>query len=205
MLKYSMLLILCCLFVFQLKAKKFKGQIITGIDTAQVTFKIPLSVETQEPNYSFLQHQIRYIDEHGKKQIVLPEDVDEVRFKFDNKTVRMLSRKNTLNLEVQSVVPGFIFIKLEIDGPLKLFTYFKNESMSGKASTPLKDQYSFEVEKYILQKEFEGLKRPKGMNFKYDMTHYFSNCPSLSQKIKSKELQSFEMIAIVNYYNSKCR
>ncbi|NOZ46096.1 MAG: hypothetical protein GXO79_04860 [Chlorobi bacterium] len=192
----------------KVEAKKIKGKILFQDDTIEVIFNIPIKFFSQEPNYERLQYKVKYYNQSGKKVVIRPDDAEEIRFKYQSKEIRMLSLYNTLGLGNIFSISSNIFLKLEIDGNLKLFNYYYTQQAPGmySASTGMvTGGYSYSVEKYILQKGNGKLKRTKGLTFKNDMISYFSDCPELVTKIENKEFRKKDIQSIVMYYNSNCK
>lgn len=120
----------------------------------------------------------------------------------------MLSRYNSLGFGNIFSTSTNIFLRLEIDGKLKLFNYYYTQSSPGMYNSStggMTGGYSYTVEKYVFQKETGELKRFKGLTFRKDMIEYFNDCPELSKKIEDKEFRKNDMESIVRYYNSNCR
>jgi len=207
-MKKIVLLILLGLFVNKLYAKKVEGQIITQNDTINVTFNIPMKLFTQEPNYERLQYRIKYYDSLNQKKILRPDQAKEIRFLHKNEEIRMLSRYNSLGFSSFFSMNSNIFLKLEIDGELKLFNYYYSENspeMYNSATNTFTGANSYSIERYILQKGNGELKRPKRLMFRKDMMEYFSDCPELSQKIEMKELRKKDLEAIIRFYCLNCQ
>ncbi|SRR6056297_1287709 len=209
MKKILVLLILGIIFSSNTEAKKIDGQILFDNDTVDVIFKIPVDFLTQEINYTGLQYKVKYIDSTGKKKKLLPDDAREIRFSFDYENIRMLSRKNTVDIGNIFSGANHIFLKIKIDGKLKLFEYHYTQSepamrTGASGGVPVSVGMSYPVEKYVLQKNGEELKRPKELTFRKDMTTYFSDCSVLSQKIEEKEYKKRDLESIVRFYNSNC-
>lgn len=121
----------------------------------------------------------------------------------------MLSRRNTLDMGNIFSSSSNILLKLKTDGKLKLLGYHYKQSgpamgsgISGGVSVSVSMTYN--VEKYILQKGNEELKRPKALTFRKDMKEYFSDCPELSTKIDDKIYKKKDLESIVGFYNSNC-
>lgn len=208
MRKLIFITVIGLIFTLRLEAKKIEGQIFNKNDTVNVTMNIPIKFFTQEPNYEKLQYKIKYFDSTGVKKVLRPEDAVEIRFTYEYEKIRMLSRQNTLGLGNIFSMSSNIFLRIEIDGDLKLFNYYYTQSSPEmyNASTGITTGgYSYSVEKYILQKGDGELKRPKGLAFKKDMIEYFSDCPELVDKIESKDFRKNDLESIVRFYNSNCR
>ena len=196
------------ILAFKLEAKKIEGKIFFEDDTIDVIFNMPIKLFTRELNYEQLQYKVKYFDSTGKKITLRPDDAKEIRFKYEYENVRMLSRYNSLGLGSIFSMSTNIFLKLEIDGKLKLFNYYYTQQSGGtyNASTGMMTGgYAYSVEKYILQKGDGELKRPKGLTFKKDMIEYFSDCPALVENIERNYFRKDDLKSIVRFYNSNCR
>jgi len=192
----------------KLEAKKIEGKIFFEHDTAEVILIIPIKFFTQEPNFEKLQYKVKYINSIGKKIVLRPDNAREVQFKFENENVRMLSRYNSLGLGSIFSSSNNIFLRLEIDGELKLFNYYYTQSSPGmyNASTgTMTGGYYYSVERYVLQKGDGELKRPKSLTFRNDMAEYFSDCPGLVERIEDKDFRKGDLKSIVKFYNTRCR
>ena len=113
---------------------------------------------------------------------------------------------NTLGGSIFNTDPN-IFLKLEIDGPLRLYKYFQTQRAGGfgnPATGGFSPGYTYTVENYVMQKGEGQLLRPKGISFRKDMALYFSDCPDLVSRIQEKEFRKGDMELIVKEYNRKC-
>lgn len=190
-----------------LEAKKVDGKIVYENDTVDVTFIIPVKLLSQEPKYERLQYKIKFYDPSGKKVILKPDQAKEIQFTYGSEKIRMLSRRNSLQTGIIFSASVNIFLKLEMDGELKMFSYYFTQNSPGmyNASTGMVSPgYTYDVERYILQKEDAELKSLKGLSFRKDMMEYFMDCPALSRKIEDRILKKSDLEAIVRFYNSNC-
>jgi predicted Zn-ribbon and HTH transcriptional regulator len=203
MKRIYLLMVIGLMFAWKLEAKKMEGKILFDHDTLAVTFNIPVNFFSQEPIYEKLQYKVKYYDTAGKKIVLKPDQAKEIQFQYEGKTVRMLSRNNSTGWANST-----LYLKLEIDGNLKLFNYYYTQNSPGmynSSTGTTTGSYSYGVEKYMLQKADGELKRPKGLTFKKDMVEYFSDCPALIEKIESKDFRKNDLEFIVNFYNSNCK
>jgi hypothetical protein len=123
------------------------------------------------------------------------------------KQVRMLSRVNTLGGGSIFSNQTNIFLRLEIDGALKLFHYHYTQTSPGMYSGStgaMTGGHSYSVENLILQKNDGLLKQPRSLSFRKDMREYFSDCPQLTERIEARDFKRADMEAIVIFYNSNC-
>jgi hypothetical protein len=206
MKKLIFITVIGLIFIFKLEAKKIEGQIFYKNDTVYVTMNIPVKFFTQEINYKKLQYKIKYFDSLGVKKVLRPDDAEEIRFTYQYEKVRMLSRTNTLGLGNIFSMSSNIFLRIEIDGVLKLFTYYYTQSyqMNNTSIGMSRGVFFYGEEKSILQKGDGELKIPKGLRFKKDMIQYFNDCPELSKKIEVKVFRKCDLDSIVRFYNRSC-
>jgi xanthine/uracil/vitamin C permease (AzgA family) len=208
MRRTCILIVIGLILTINLEAKKIEGRIIFKNDTIDVILNIPIKFFTQEPNYEKLQYKVKYIDSTGKKITLIPDNVKEVQFRYDFQDIRMLSRFNSLGSRSIFSSSANILLKLEIDGKLKLFSYYYTQSSPGMhnpSTGTMTGGYSSSVEKYVLQKGGDDIKRPKGITFRKDMAEYFKDCPALVKKIEGKDFRKDDLVSIVRFYNSNCR
>lgn len=200
-----LLTIVGLIFTLNSEAKRIKGEIFYENDTISVTLKIPMKLFTNEPNYETLQNKVKYFDSSGIKKILKPDQAKEVRFDYEAENIRMISSINSLKLGNVFSNNSNIFLKLEIDGPIKLFNYYYSQTSPGMYDGPngmVSVGFTFNVEKYVLQKGNGELKRHKGLTFRKDMMEHFKDCPELLKKIENKEFRKNDIESIVEYYNT---
>jgi hypothetical protein len=192
---------------FQANAKKIPGRIILNNDQAiDVTLMIPFGFLGGEPSYIKLQTGVKYID--GNKKVMLkPGDAKEIVFTINGQTIRMLSVRD--DLELQSIFSSQekVFLKLEIDGVVKLFTCYLTQSSPGtyNATTGVMSPgASYNVERFVLKKGNGSLTRPRGISFRKDMSKFFSDCPELVERIESRDLKKGDLELMVMAYNKNC-
>jgi hypothetical protein len=178
--------------------KKVGGTIMFKGESRNVTFDIKVLLLGSEPNFERIQYKVKYYDENGKKQTLRPDDADEIWFDYDGVEVHMISCSNTLGSIFST--SNKIFLKVEIDGPLRLFRYYYKQRMPTGAS----GSAVYVADDFIFQKGNGPLKQPKAWGWKKDMIEYFSDCPDLRERIENKDLNRSEIEAIVLYYNSNC-
>lgn len=202
------LVIIALLFSIQATAKKLEGFIILNNNQKiNVTLLIPFGFLSRDPNYEALQLKVKYLDESNKSATIRPNDAKEVSFQLNGKQVRLISVQDNLDLISLFSSQTNIFLKLEIEGKLKLFSYYYKQQSSGmyNATTgTTTGAYTYNAEKYILQKGNGPLFRPKGLSFKKDMVKFLFDCEIVGQKIEGKEFRKGDMELIVQEYNKQC-
>ena len=188
--------------------KKIQGSIIANGKARQVTFQIKVPLLGAEPNFERIQYKVRYYDETGRKRTLRPDEADEIRFEYGGMTVRMISCPNTLGGGSIFSTASNIFLKLEIDGRLKLYRFYQTQTtpghFGGGAGAGYSPGMTYRIDNLIFQKGNGPLKRPRTLGWKKDMLEYFSDCPALRERIESKDLRRKEIEAIVMYYNQNC-
>ncbi|MBL3657911.1 hypothetical protein [Fulvivirga sediminis] len=203
MKKALFLLILIIVSINGLHAKNVKGFIKFADSMQEVTLKIPAGLFGNHPQYIRLQNKIKYISPNGDVKVLKPSDAEAVKFSFKGEMITLVSVKNNTD---QSRLTGVtqdshIFLKLVMDGKLKLFQYYSAQYSPGVGQQPgtttIKDEY-------LLQLPDEPLKRLKSIGFRKDMKEYFSDCPALVEILDSRTLRKKDMEAIVEFYNQNC-
>jgi len=187
--------------------RKVEGIIIANGESREVTFDIRVPLLADEPNFERIQYKVRYYDENGKKQTLHPDDADEIWFEYDGMEVRMISCVNTIGAGSMFSVARRIFLKLEIDGPLRLYRYYYKQTTPGYYGGPgggFSGGTTYTVDNLIFQKGNGPLKQPRSLGWKKDMLDYFRDCPDLRERLESKDLRRKEIEAIVLYYNRHC-
>jgi len=190
--------ILSCLLTFSisisLSAMKIEGLIIYQNDSLLVTFNIPTNLIQTEPDFQHIQRSIKYYDINGKKKIIKPRDAIEIQFTMNNKLIRMLSRKMNFNTNKRSLLDSVMFLKLEEDGYLKLFSFHTLDmgNMNRNKS-------------YLLQKGKDELKWVNTVRIKKDLIEYLADCNSVVEMINQYNFFTKGLVPIVTHYNSICR
>jgi hypothetical protein len=181
--------------IVHIQARKLPGYYITKTnDTVRVVFKVPMLLGGV-PSYDRLQKRIKCFDSNHKKIILKPDSAEEVCFVHKGEKIRMLSRPFETYFDFFSGPKSFL--RLLIDGNLKLFKYYrKMGGYNGSSSIPF-----FLVGKYVIQKGNDKLFRTSPLSYKSDMKAYLSDCPSASEKIE----KSNGIKQMVEEYNKVCK
>ncbi len=178
-------------------AKKIEGLIIYPDDTIRVTFIIPTDISGTIPYFFELQRSIKYFDSDGKKKKIRPTDASEIQFTLDNNTYRMLSRKmnfHTYNSVNSDLIDSVMFLKLEVNGYLKLFSF--NQPDMGVQNRTVS---------YLFQKNDSELKWLNWFRVKKDLMEYLGDCDSAVEMVKqSNVFLGVKVIPLVEKYNSDC-
>lgn len=215
-MKKKLLLIIFVLTLgYSTQAKKIEGQIFFIKDTLTVTFEIPVNIFTQEINYMKLQKKVKYYDSVNKIIELNPDQAVEIRFKYEYENIRMISLIRTGDLSSSFALNPNVFLKLVIDGKLKVFCYYYNKqgfvagppvmgsSMSAPRMTTMQST-SYGADQLVLKKEDGTIKWPNKFGFRKDMKVFFADCPKLVDKIEKKEYSRDDLESIARFYNSNC-
>ena len=173
---------------------KIEGIIINQNDSLLVTFNIPTNAIQTEPDFQRMQRSIKYYDINGKKKMLKPRDAEEIQFKMNNKLIRILSRKMNFNTNNRYLLDSVMFLKLEEDGYLKLFSFHTLDMGNMNRS-----------KKYLLQKGKDELKWVNTVRIKKDLIEYLADCNSAVEMIKQYNFFMKGLVPIVTHYNTNCR
>lgn len=201
-------LTLFCILAF---AKKIKGTIFFEEYSIDVVFNIPIDVLFKEPMYNLIQYGVTYYDVAGNSQELKPESVREIRFNYENERIRLVSKYNTLGIGQSIIDPvNKIFLKLEVDGNVQFMTCFekppKNEARNLLPDRTIysPQSFSFYSDNCVLQKGNGPLKRMRDLYLKNDLAMFFSDCPTLLNKIESQRISKTDIKDLVLFYNNNC-
>lgn len=193
-------------FVSAEAAKKIEGYIhYNDSRKEKVTFLIPFGFLSSEPTYANVQRQIRYLV--GKSKVVLKaDDVKEISFSLKGKEIRMRSVYDNLQQGWGNNVGSMIFLKLEIDGPVRLYTYYSTSSSPGMVTSTgmMTGGGTYTSERFVVQRDDGELVRPRSLYFRKDMAEFFADCIELVKKIEDRILVKSDLEIIVKEYNTKC-
>lgn len=196
-------LLLCACQLMFAQESQFKGFYIsrTG-DTVYGSYRIP-TLNNGMPDYSYLQSKAMFVDKDNMPQMIKPRDVNKLVFEANGETITMLTCKNTINIDNQLGNSHYIFLKLIIDGYVKLYEYYIKENTNSHCN-PGAGVYFDErsaADKYCIQLGNSDLIKVKGISFKKDFTNLFADYQVLSDKINNKTYTKEDIQTIVNEYN----
>jgi len=166
-------------------------------DTSKVIFDIPIAAPNN-PKIKNLHFGINYRDQNDVLRSIKPHQAKEVVFIYNNKVTRLLSRTDHLNLSHKMFKKGksYIFLKLEVDGKLKLFSYYHTQHVSM--------DFSYESKMMIFQKGNDLLFIPNNYRFRKSIRKFLNDCPELVKKIKKRLYGKGDEVEIARLYNEKC-
>ncbi len=192
------------LIVFSAHAKKLPGKIISENGISDVVFFVPRGSIPFEPDYPSIQYKIRYLDPQGRKKVLRPGQCDEIRFVYNDEEVRMLARKNTWMPGPKFSFNRNVFLKLEVDGHMKLFRNYYKETIPDAGSTSMVGQHEYTRYRYLVQRGGDDIRLMSVLGFRGDMTTYFEDCPELAARIDNRDLRRRDAVEIVQFYNRNC-
>jgi len=204
MKRYLAAFLLIIMFT-QTQAKKLKGYVIyNNQEKVEVLMTVPFIKFTDNPDYLKMQTEIHCL-QNNKSIVVHPENALEISFTQDDQQIRMLSVENDLQLPGKKTER--VFLKLEIDGEIKLFRSYEVSSTPGMYNSPTgltTGRNSRIYDRYVLQRNGGPLTRLEGSSFKKDAVEFFQGCPDLMTRIEEKELKKDDLKQIVREFNSTC-
>jgi len=178
------------------QGKDIEGIIIYKNDTARVRLKIPTTILPTEPNFLELQRCIKYYDSTGKKKKIRPYEAEEVQFEFNGSLIRMVSVKMNRKTSISSPIDSVMFLHLEVDGYVKLFTfYLATMSKANSTRNLIKKGDSEIIWVYAFtQKQINEV-----------LSDYLSDCIPAVELINKSNAFKFDIYTIVETYNNSCR
>lgn len=199
------LILVFILLVIQAEARRIKGVIIRRDDSLQVLLNIPFRFLAKEPNYEQLQYRVTWYDRDGIRHVIKPDDAKEIDFATGGESIRMLSVPDLLNGFSLSARAN-IFLRLMIDGRLKMFAYYFTQSSPGvyNGNTGISGGAVYNDKEFVLQKGNGPLEEPSGLSFRKEMMEYLADCPDIVSKIDERAFHRSDLEALVIYYNSHC-
>jgi hypothetical protein len=185
--------------------KKVQGYYVTlADDTVKCTFLVPVDLLFQEPKYINLQYKIMYLDTKGEKQKFIPGQIKAFALFLQQTRITYLSVRR--NIEIMPSLfsnEEHIFLRLNIDGPLRMFKYYVQRQSGGGYSPTMgfSPTVAYTDENFLLQKENGLLTQCRFLHFRKDLSKYLSDYPELSQKILNRDYVKGDIELIVKEYN----
>ncbi len=167
-------------------------------DTSRVAFYIKINLIGGGLNDVGMQGYIKFIDKAGGKGKIIPDEVKEYAFEYLNKKYVYQTVKMTWN----PYFPSNTFLRLEIEGKCKLYTYFQHEQRSHMlVNDPVVQKNKSNP--YLLVDNLAGKFISNQLN-QGTLNEYFSDCPQLCKKLNEKEFSRSKPDEIVEFYNLNC-
>jgi hypothetical protein len=176
-------------------SKKMEGTLIDSSgQVLKVIFKVPITALDQGVNFFKLQEKVVYYNEKGKKVTAWPNEIKEIKFEYQGKTVRMISCSNTIRLGGPFSKSYNLLMELVVDGPLQLFRHYDLVSSGGRLYIP-------EI-LFILRNSDRKLAETNKRTFVEDMTIQLRNCPALVKKIQDKVYTYKDIASVIESFNT---
>lgn len=198
MKKITFFLVLFLIITQTVTAREIKGYFISfQKDTTFTTFDIPV-VAPNNPDIKQLHFGLKYWDSNGIERALKPYDAIEVTFVYNEETFTLVSQQDYLNLAGRLKKPeqNYIFLKLEVDGAMQLFSYHYTQHVTM--------DFSFESQTMVYKRSNDLMFVPKHMRYKSSLVKYFKDCPKLAKKIKVGLYEKGDDLEIVKEYNKTC-
>jgi hypothetical protein len=176
-------------------SKKIEGTLIDSSgQVLKVTFKVPITALDQGVNFLKLQEKVVYYNEKGKKVTAWPNEIKEIKFEYQGKTVRMISCSNTIRLGGPFSKSYNLLMELVVDGPLQLFRHYDMVSNDRR--------FYFPEILFILRNPDGKLAETNKRTFVEEMAIQLRNCPTLVKKIQDKVYAYQDLPAVIAAYNT---
>lgn len=198
MKKQHVLFILLMTMFFQVEARKVKGYYLNNTyDTSYVTFEIPI-IAPNDVDFRYLHDGVSFWLDNERTQKINPHDAKEIVFTYNKVTYRLISCQDYLNLSKKVVKRSthFIFLKLEVEGNMRLYSYTYTQHVSM--------DFDYKASIMVFQRKNDLLFVAKPMGQIRSLKKYFEDCPNVLDKLKKNELEKGDEIEMVKIYNKKC-
>lgn len=178
-------------------ADKVTGRLIYKSDTTYFKYeKRGVSNEYKWHMHTLgsMQFKMKIITDKGEELKLTPKDsVLEIHVFFDTDTARLLKCPKPSGAGGTFNSYEHMFMHLIVEGDVNLVQYYTNSPENGLQMHP-----------YYLKSGEKPYLIKKG-GFRRRMTKYFSDCPSLVQKIDEKNYNFWFMEDIAKFYNQECK
>jgi hypothetical protein len=204
-------IILQLLFIFSIKytyCQNAIGKIIfNNNDTIEAQFNIPIKSLNDKVKLDELQYGVIYYDSAKKGKFLSPNQAKEFSFTHDNELFIMHSAFNDLESNMFGSSSRKAFLKLLIDGKIKLFDFSEQKRFSSNGSPLGMAIGSFDYTKgqYIIQKENGKAHKLEKIGFKGQILTLVNDCPDLVKIISDGNWGRNEIDKIIAFYNNDCK
>ena len=198
MKKIYTLSFLLVVIIFQAKARKIEGYYLNNTyDTSHVTFEIPI-IAPNNVDFRKLHDGVFFWLDDETQQEIKPHDAKEIVFTYNKTTHRLISCQDYLNLSKKVVKKPthYIFLKLEVEGSMRLYSYTYTQHVSM--------DFDYKATIMIFQRKNDLLFVPKPMGQIRSLKKYFEDCPKVLEKLKKNALNKGDEIEMVKIFNESC-
>jgi hypothetical protein len=176
-------------------AERIPGRIVKANGE---TMQVSLDVPDGETDFRSMQETVTYYDEKGSKQMLKADLIKEVTFDYKSGNVKLVSipfKSTGLQTPLKANQEN-ILAQVVVNGKVSIYKFFYYEPLT-QFPGPIQ-------EKTLLQKEGGELYEPRYLMFKKDMTSYLCDCPTVIDKIQSKQYKRKDLAQLVADYNHNC-
>jgi hypothetical protein len=197
-LKTVIILFAICLSTFisvsaLAKEKEVEGYYIRRASTKKV--RTTFYFTGKKPSVIDMQKGVDFMDDRGKKRLLLPTEADEFGFIYKGDTILMRSVYDNLHAQTD------LFLQVLADGVVSCYTYYSySYSATGLNSPPV---VASAAASSILQHSNGELVTIRSTFFRKDMSDFFADCPALVEKINKGPRKTITEYA--KEYNRTCR
>lgn len=167
------------------------GEIVYADRTEHVTFQVLAVLNGFSVEH--LEKSARYVDANGHHKIVRPKDAEEIRFKWDEQDVRMISRRPRHESSRKK------FMHLLTDGSVRFYEYIETYRFIGRRAMMYASINT--VIYWYLERKDATMIMATPFRFRKKMSKYFKDCPKLAERIKAGAYKALDAQQIVDYYN----
>jgi hypothetical protein len=204
-------IIIQILFIFSIKytyCQNAIGKIIfNNNDTIEAQFDIPTKTLNDKVKLDELQYGVFFYDSTMKKKFLSPNQAKEFSFTYDNELFIMRSAFNDLESNMFGSASRKAFLKLLIDGKIKLFDFSEQKRITdnGGVNGILIGTYKYTKGSYVIQKENGKAHKLEKIGFKGQILTLVNDCPDLVKIISDGNWGRNEIDKIIAFYNNDCK
>jgi hypothetical protein len=217
-------LMILCIFITPIKsfakAIQCEGYYINdNNDSIACEFYVPVELEVSQPLFVEIQKKIKCLDRaSSKKHVITTKGVKRYAFIYNNKNYQFWRISFGVKKNSQS------FVRIISTGFLTAYEYYSSnnvalQSINYNVASPVSsinspsrannvgNRYNSQsvgigvYVNFLLQKKGSPLTFVDGLNFKSEMSEYFSDYPELADKVKKGVYTKRMMNEIVTEYN----
>ena len=130
----------------------------------------------RHPSFHGMQKGVDFMDDRGKKRLLLPTEADEFGYIYKTDTIVMRSVYDNLGSQTD------LFLQVLVDGVVSCYSHYEYRLSAPGPNGVSMGQHS--VSYPVLQHSNGELVKIRDMYFRKDMADFFADCPALVEKIK---------------------
>ena len=145
-----------------------------------------------------MQEGVDFMDDRGKKRLLLPTEADEFGFAYEGDTIIMRSVYDNIGREKD------IFLRVLVDGVVSCYTYWGEYRLNAPGPNGAGMGQSATLST-ILQHSNGELVVIRPGHYRTDLMEFFADCPALVEKIKPDVQHKMTLEKCAQEYNKSCR